>query len=129
MDVGHGPTVPWFVNVVCVKPTMLYPGYAQGKPCGAPIHTGFRIPGSKILLMKRRKPRPSAPESREVTLESLRQNAILAGLAGADAQSLVERGSIVDLPLREQIYEPNERINHVYFPLDCVLSVVTTMKD
>ncbi|HEY5258696.1 MAG TPA: Crp/Fnr family transcriptional regulator [Candidatus Baltobacteraceae bacterium] len=79
--------------------------------------------------MKRRKPRPSAPESREVTLESLRQNAILAGLAGADAQSLVERGSIVDLPLRAQIYEPNERISRVYFPLDCVLSVVTRMKD
>jgi len=33
------------------------------------------------------------------------------------------------LDVRWQIYEPEREINDVYFPLGCVLTVVTTMKD
>jgi CRP-like cAMP-binding protein len=33
------------------------------------------------------------------------------------------------LPLRAQIYEPGETVEHVYFPVDAVISVVTVMRD
>lgn len=33
------------------------------------------------------------------------------------------------LAVRDPIYQPNEKINEVFFPLDCVLSIVTRMKD
>lgn len=35
----------------------------------------------------------------------------------------------VALPLRKTIYEPGERIGHVYFPVDGIISVVTVMRD
>ena len=75
------------------------------------------------------KPLPSALKAREVTPESLGQNAILKGLEGPEASAVVGGGLIVDLPLRAQIYRANEPIDRVYFPLSCVLSVVTTMRN
>lgn len=33
------------------------------------------------------------------------------------------------MPLRRQIYWPDELIEHVYFPIDCVLSVVTRLEN
>jgi CRP-like cAMP-binding protein len=35
----------------------------------------------------------------------------------------------VNLTLRQKIYEPEQTIADVYFPIDCVLSIVTTMHD
>jgi len=59
----------------------------------------------------------------------LRLNAILTGLEPQEATAVVETGSLVDLPVREQIYWPEAPINDVYFPIDSVLSVVTRMED
>jgi CRP-like cAMP-binding protein len=59
----------------------------------------------------------------------LEQNAILSGLGKAAAAEVLEFGELVDLALREQIYEPEQTIRAVYFPLDCVLSIVTRMRD
>ena len=59
----------------------------------------------------------------------LAQNAILAGLDEPLSSVVAAQGELVSLSLREHVYEPNERIEKVYFPIDCVLSVVTQMKD
>lgn len=67
--------------------------------------------------------------ARKVTAEALQSNAILAGLEGSEAEAVIKAGSIVDLKVRDQIYKPNVHIDDVYFPIDCVLSVVTRMKD
>lgn len=61
--------------------------------------------------------------------EVLAKNAILRGLDEPLAAIVAEQGELVTLALRQQIYEPNETIDEVYFPIDCVLSVVTQMKD
>jgi CRP-like cAMP-binding protein len=71
----------------------------------------------------------SALKTRVVTPESLGQNAILSGLEGPKLKAVVAGAAIVELPLRAQIYRSDELIDRAYFPLDCVLSVVTTMKD
>lgn len=56
-------------------------------------------------------------------------NAILAGLANAEAESVIRHGTLVDLDVRAPIYSANRSIQDVYFPIDCVLSVVTQMEN
>jgi CRP-like cAMP-binding protein len=64
-----------------------------------------------------------------VTLATLRQNAILNALDDATATTVIERGVLVQLALRYQIYDAEQPIDAVYFPLDSVLSVVARMRD
>jgi len=59
----------------------------------------------------------------------VRRNAILAGLQGPDTAAVMKAGTLVDLKARHQIYQPDLRIREVYFPIDCVFSVVARMKD
>jgi CRP-like cAMP-binding protein len=70
-----------------------------------------------------------APANQLVTLQSLRQNAILNALSDDSAALVIERGEFVRLALRQEIYESEEPIHDVYFPLDSVLSVVARMRD
>jgi CRP-like cAMP-binding protein len=63
------------------------------------------------------------------TIASMRQNSILSALVGSTAASVLEHGVLVQLALRQQIYEAEQPIKEVYFPLDCVLSIVARMKD
>jgi hypothetical protein len=60
---------------------------------------------------------------------SFQANAILNAFEDSAAASIAERCSLVNLSLRNRIYEPEQKINEVYFPLDCVLSVVARMED
>ncbi len=59
----------------------------------------------------------------------MRENSILNALSEASAARVVAQGSFVPLALREQIYESEQPIHDVYFPLDGVLSVVARMRD
>ncbi len=80
--------------------------------------------------MKRPQVLPSAPSAAlGVMADAVHLNAILTGLKAKELDGVLERGTLVRLPLREQIYQPGERIKDVFFPIDCVLSVVTRMKD
>ena len=54
----------------------------------------------------------------------MQKNSILSALVGSTAASVLEHGVLVGLALRQPIYEAEEPIKEVYFPLDCVLSVV-----
>ncbi len=64
-----------------------------------------------------------------LTETSLARNAIFRGSNAATTAQIIEHGHVVHLALRQQIYEPEQEIRDVYFPLDCVLSVVTRMRD
>jgi CRP-like cAMP-binding protein len=59
----------------------------------------------------------------------LHQNAILIGLDEPQIKVVTSGGTLVNLKVREEIYQPSERIDYVFFPIDCVISVVTRMKD
>jgi len=80
--------------------------------------------------MQRQK-RPPVLRSERIapSLDVLGLNAILRGLNGTELAAVAESGALVDLAVRDQIYRPDERIISVYFPIDCVLSVVTRMRD
>jgi CRP-like cAMP-binding protein len=64
-----------------------------------------------------------------ISVASLRQNAILNALGDASVAVVLEVGSLMSIALRQQIYDAEEPIDHVYFPLSCVLSVVARMRD
>jgi len=59
----------------------------------------------------------------------LRRNAILKALTASTAALIVKRGRIIQIALRQGIYEAEQPIHKVYFPLDSVLSVVARMRD
>jgi CRP-like cAMP-binding protein len=64
-----------------------------------------------------------------VTLSALRENAILRAIEDSTAAVVLKRGVLLQLALRQQIYESEQPIDEVYFPLDSVLSVVARMED
>jgi len=70
-----------------------------------------------------------AQNGKPFTPASFRPNAILNAFDDPTAASIIERCSLEILSLRNKIYEPEQKINEVYFPLDCVLSIVARMED
>jgi CRP-like cAMP-binding protein len=66
---------------------------------------------------------------RALTVAILQRSLILRGLSASTIERVIEAGSLEALQLRRQIYEAEEKINDVYFPLDAVLSVVARMED
>ncbi len=57
-----------------------------------------------------------------VRAHSLKQNRILDVLAVADYDRLLPDLELATIPVGEVIYEPDIRITHLYFPVDCVIS-------
>lgn len=60
---------------------------------------------------------------------SLTANAILALLSEGELASVRTDGELVKFALRQPVYRPDAPIDAAYFPIDCVLSVVTRMED
>ncbi len=54
-------------------------------------------------------------------------NRILDSLPGRDLQRLQRRLEPVELGFGQFLYEPGARIRHVYFPLDCLVSLLTAV--
>lgn len=74
----------------------------------------------------------SAPHARQdfvLTTAFLERNAIFVGLAPEIQAKLVAGATLIDLELRDSIYQTDIPIRYVYFPVDSVLSVVTRMSD
>src|SRR5215213_3083242 len=61
--------------------------------------------------------------------EMLLRNRLLAALPVEQRLRLGSELRLVELGMREQIYDTGEAITQVYFPLNCVLSVVTAVDD
>ena len=59
----------------------------------------------------------------------LLRNRLLAALPVQERWRLGSELRLVELGMRERIYDIGEAITHVYFPLNCVLSVVAAVDD
>ena len=64
----------------------------------------------------------------KLTLEEIQGNAILRHLSDSGIAEIAEVGDLLQMPARFAIYRAGESIAEVFFPIDCVLSVVTRMK-
>lgn len=78
---------------------------------------------------ERKAQRASKPLHNGLAPADLEGNAILRLLDGTHAAQALEDAALVDMPARFGIYRAGEAINDVFFPIDCVLSVVTRMSD
>ena len=58
-----------------------------------------------------------------------RGNRLLAALPETDRERLLAHAEPLELTVRQPIYEPGKPIEHVYFPIDAVLSVLAVMDD
>jgi CRP-like cAMP-binding protein len=85
----------------------------------------LRIQRRLLALVIKRARRGSSP----ITVDSLRQNAILNALGASSVAVVLEHGVLLPIALRQEIYDAEQPINDVYFPIDCVLSVVARMID
>ncbi len=65
----------------------------------------------------------------DIDEKRLLENAILGRLTGEDKATVLNDGEISHFKLRQAVYEPDQRIQEVYFPLAAVLSVVTHMQN
>lgn len=57
------------------------------------------------------------------------QNRLLAALPASEYERLAPHLQLVSLPIRQVLYEPNEPIKYVYFPIGSMVSLVSIMKD
>ena len=57
------------------------------------------------------------------------QNRLLAALPKKEYQRFLPHLERVSLGVKEVVYEPNEPIQYVYFPLTCVFSMVATLHE
>jgi CRP-like cAMP-binding protein len=62
-----------------------------------------------------------------LTAEILQENALLRGLKGRDVEAILKTGELVNLKTRQKVYDAEEEIREVFFPISSVLSVVAEL--
>jgi CRP-like cAMP-binding protein len=61
--------------------------------------------------------------------QKLPNNHLLAGLSLAERNRLFPHLQLVAMPLGKVLYEPGDLLRHVYFPVDCIVSLLYVMED
>ncbi|MGH9563021.1 MAG: Crp/Fnr family transcriptional regulator [Terracidiphilus sp.] len=59
----------------------------------------------------------------------LQQNLLLSALSPADLRRVRAAGEVVPLPLRKQLFKPDQPIGHIYFVLQGMISLVQPLDD
>ena len=62
-------------------------------------------------------------------MSSADQNALLAALPQRSKKRITSQLRLVDLPSGTVIYEQGQEIGHVYFPVDCIISLICMTLD
>jgi len=71
----------------------------------------------------------SADPQVRVAPEMLQRNRLLAALPAEERLRLGSELRLVELGMREQIYDPGDPITEIYFPVNCVISMVAAVED
>ena len=64
-----------------------------------------------------------------VTVREAKQNELLAALPEPELERLLELLHVKTLDLGESVYEAGQPLQHVYFPTDCVVSLLNVLED
>ena len=57
------------------------------------------------------------------------QNQLLAALSLPERERLIPHLKLVSMPLGKVLYESGDMLSHVYFPIDCIVSLLYVMED
>jgi CRP-like cAMP-binding protein len=60
---------------------------------------------------------------------ALQQNQLLAALSPAEHERLTPHLELISLSLGDVLYEPGDRLRHVYFPTDSIVSLLYVLED
>ncbi len=58
-----------------------------------------------------------------------RRNQLLAALSQDECDRIYPHLRLVPMPLGKVLYEPGDALRHVYFPVDCIVSLLYVMED
>lgn len=56
-------------------------------------------------------------------------NRLLRALPAAERERLYPHLQLVTMPLGSVVYEPGAKLRHIYFPTDCIISLLYVLKD
>jgi CRP-like cAMP-binding protein len=62
-------------------------------------------------------------------IDELPKNQLLVALSAAERDRLIPHLEAVDMPLGKVLYESGDTLRHVYFPIDCIVSLLFVMED
>ena len=62
-------------------------------------------------------------------MPSPKQNLLLAALCQAEYKRMRPRLELVDMPLGLPVYESGRHLDHVYFPVDCIVSLLYVLEN
>lgn len=80
---------------------------------------------SKRSSAKAGQPRDAAPRRDDASI----RNKVLKLLPPAELEAVLERTEMVTIESKEIVWEPDKPIRFVHFPEDCVISLVTDLKN
>ncbi len=63
------------------------------------------------------------------TAHDPRQNHLLAALSAGALERVLPHLRLVAMPLGKVLYEPGDLLSHVYFPTDCIVSLLYVLTD
>jgi CRP-like cAMP-binding protein len=63
------------------------------------------------------------------TAHDLRRNHLLAALSAGALERVRPHLRLVEMPLGKVLYEPGDLLSHVYFPTDCIVSLLYVLTD
>src|SRR5471030_698909 len=64
-----------------------------------------------------------------MTTVNPRQNGLLAALSAVELKRIRRQLELVDLPLGKILYEPGRLLEYVYFPVDCIISLLYVLEN
>ena len=69
------------------------------------------------------------PERRGARVPNPKQNLLLAALSAVELKRLRRHLEPVDMPLGDVVYESGRLLDHVYFPTDCIVSLLYVLEN
>jgi CRP-like cAMP-binding protein len=70
-----------------------------------------------------------SPPVKQTVLHTPGQNHLLAALSEAERERLYPHLRLVPMPLGQALYESGDVLRHVYFPLDCIVSLLYVLEN
>ena len=64
-----------------------------------------------------------------MTTVNPRQNGLLAALSAVELKRIRRQLELVDMPLGKILYEPGRLLEYVYFPVDCIISLLYVLEN